>query len=95
LKLAGSQFYVDLVLKHKVVPPEAMTWEFDEIIAGGQNDRYVMTQTAERPLEIVDRHKAAPPLERLRPARSALTARRGAADRSMPQFSLAAAPHRS
>jgi multiple sugar transport system substrate-binding protein len=43
--VTALQFYVDLVLKHKVVPPEAMTWEFDEIIAGGQKDRYAMTQT--------------------------------------------------
>src|SRR5207245_3622832 len=43
--VTALQFYVDLMLKHKVVPPEAMTWEFDEIIAGGQNDRYAMTQT--------------------------------------------------
>ena len=33
--VTGLQFYADLVLKDKVVPPEAMTWEFDEIIAGG------------------------------------------------------------
>src|ERR1700737_2285694 len=39
------QFYVDLVLKDKVVPPEAMTWEFDEIIAGAQKDRYAMSVT--------------------------------------------------
>ena len=39
------QFYADLVVKHKVVPPEVTTWEYDEIIAGGQRDRYVMTQT--------------------------------------------------
>jgi multiple sugar transport system substrate-binding protein len=39
------QFYADLMAKHKVVPPEATTWEYDEIIAGGQRDRYVMTQT--------------------------------------------------
>ncbi len=31
--------------KDKVVPPEAMTWEFDEIVAGGQSDRYAMVQT--------------------------------------------------
>ncbi len=43
--VAALQFYVDLGLKHKLVPPEASTWEFDEIIAGGQNDRYAMTQT--------------------------------------------------
>jgi ABC-type glycerol-3-phosphate transport system substrate-binding protein len=39
------QFYVELMAKHKVVPPEATTWEYDEIIAGGQRDRYVMAQT--------------------------------------------------
>jgi len=39
------QFYADLMAKHKVVPPEATTWEYDEIIAGGQRDRYVMAQT--------------------------------------------------
>ncbi|MCB4820559.1 extracellular solute-binding protein [Roseicella aerolata] len=39
------QFYGDLMAKHKLVPPEATTWEFDEIIAGGQRDRYVMAQT--------------------------------------------------
>ena len=38
------QFYGDLNTKHKVVPPEAMTWAFDDIVAGGQNDRYAMTQ---------------------------------------------------
>jgi multiple sugar transport system substrate-binding protein len=43
--VTALQFYADLTTKDKVVPPEAMTWEFDEIIAGGQNDRYVMTQT--------------------------------------------------
>jgi multiple sugar transport system substrate-binding protein len=43
--VAALQFYADLVVKHKVVPPEVTTWEYDEIIAGGQRDRYVMTQT--------------------------------------------------
>jgi ABC-type glycerol-3-phosphate transport system substrate-binding protein len=42
---AGLQFYADLMLKDKVVPPEAMTWEFDEIIAGAQKDRYAMSVT--------------------------------------------------
>jgi ABC-type glycerol-3-phosphate transport system substrate-binding protein len=42
---AGLQFYADLMVKDKVVPPEAMTWEFDEIIAGAENDRYAMTVT--------------------------------------------------
>src|SRR4051812_42639878 len=31
------QFYGDLNAKHKVIPPEAMTWAFDDIVAGGQN----------------------------------------------------------
>ena len=31
--------------KYKVVVPDAITWEFDEIVAGGQNDRYAMTIT--------------------------------------------------
>jgi multiple sugar transport system substrate-binding protein len=39
------QFYADLAVRHKVVPPEVTTWEYDEIIAGGQRDRYAMTQT--------------------------------------------------
>jgi multiple sugar transport system substrate-binding protein len=38
------QFYADLATKYKVVPPESMTWEFDEIVAGGQADRYAMVQ---------------------------------------------------
>jgi ABC-type glycerol-3-phosphate transport system substrate-binding protein len=43
--VTALQFLTDLVLKHKVTPPEVTTWEFDEIIAGGQRDRYVMAQT--------------------------------------------------
>jgi ABC-type glycerol-3-phosphate transport system substrate-binding protein len=39
------QFYGDLLTKYKVVPPDAVTWEWDEIIANGQNDRYGMTMT--------------------------------------------------
>ena len=38
------QFYGDLNTKYNVVPPDAMTWEFDEIVAGGQSDRYAMVQ---------------------------------------------------
>ena len=38
------QFYGDLNTKYKVIPPEAMTWAFDDIVAGGQSDRYAMTQ---------------------------------------------------
>ncbi len=39
------QFYGDLMTKYKVVVPDAITWEFDEIVAGGQTDRYAMTIT--------------------------------------------------
>jgi multiple sugar transport system substrate-binding protein len=39
------QFYGDLMTKYKVVVPDAITWEFDEIVAGGQTDRYAMTLT--------------------------------------------------
>lgn len=39
------QYYGDLLAKYKVVVPDAVTWEWDEIIAGGQNDRYGMTVT--------------------------------------------------
>jgi multiple sugar transport system substrate-binding protein len=39
------RFWADLVVKDKVVPPDCLTWEYDEIVAGGQNDRYAMTQT--------------------------------------------------
>lgn len=42
--VAALEFYADLVAKYKLTPPEAMTWEFDEIVAGGQNDRYAMVQ---------------------------------------------------
>ena len=38
------QFYGDLITKYKLVPPEAMTWQFEEIVAGGQRDRYAMVQ---------------------------------------------------
>jgi len=39
------EFLGDLMTKHKVVPQEALTWEYDEIIANGQNDRFAMTVT--------------------------------------------------
>jgi multiple sugar transport system substrate-binding protein len=39
------QFYGDLMTRYKVIVPDAITWEFDEIIAGGQSDRYAMTVT--------------------------------------------------
>jgi multiple sugar transport system substrate-binding protein len=43
--VAGLQFWIDLIVKDKATPPEAMTWEYDEIVAGGQNDKYAMCQT--------------------------------------------------
>ena len=39
------EYYGDLMTKYKVVVPDAITWEFDEIVAGGQRDRYAMTIT--------------------------------------------------
>src|SRR6202012_725174 len=39
------QYYGDLMTKYKVVVPDAITWEFDEGIAGGQRDRYAMMIT--------------------------------------------------
>jgi multiple sugar transport system substrate-binding protein len=38
------QFFADLNTKYKLVPPEAMTWAFDDVVAGGQRDRYAMVQ---------------------------------------------------
>jgi multiple sugar transport system substrate-binding protein len=43
--VTALQFVADLVVKNKLTPPEVPTWEFDEIIAGGQRDRYAMAQT--------------------------------------------------
>ena len=43
--VAGLQFWIDLIVKDKATPPESMTWEYDEIVAGGQNDKYAMCQT--------------------------------------------------
>ena len=39
------EYYGNLMTRDKVVVPDAVTWEFDEIIAGGQRDRYAMTIT--------------------------------------------------
>ena len=39
------EFYGDLMTKYKVVVPDAITWAFDDIIAGGQRDRYAMAIT--------------------------------------------------
>src|SRR5471030_2691096 len=43
--VAALDYWAGLMLRDKVVPPEATTWEFDEIVAGGQSDRYAMTET--------------------------------------------------
>jgi ABC-type glycerol-3-phosphate transport system substrate-binding protein len=32
-------------VREKLVPPEAMTWDFEEIVAGGQSDRYAIVET--------------------------------------------------
>jgi multiple sugar transport system substrate-binding protein len=39
------EYYGDLMTKYKVVVPDSLTWESDEILAGGQNDRYAMAIT--------------------------------------------------
>jgi ABC-type glycerol-3-phosphate transport system substrate-binding protein len=38
------EFWSDFV-KEKLIPPEAMTWDFEEIVAGGQSDRYAIVET--------------------------------------------------
>jgi multiple sugar transport system substrate-binding protein len=43
--VAALEFWSGFVTKDKVVPPEAMTWDFEEIVAGGQSDRYAMVET--------------------------------------------------
>jgi multiple sugar transport system substrate-binding protein len=39
------EFYGDLMTRYKVVVPDSITWEYDEIVSGGQRDRYAMTIT--------------------------------------------------
>ncbi len=43
--VTALDFMASLVVKNKLAPPDVTTWEYDEIIAGGQRDRYVMAQT--------------------------------------------------
>ncbi len=43
--VAALEFWSSLMTKDKVVPPEALTWDFEEIVAGGQSDRYATVQT--------------------------------------------------
>jgi ABC-type glycerol-3-phosphate transport system substrate-binding protein len=43
--VAALDFYAGLLLRDRVAAPEVTTWEFDEIIANGQNDRYAMVST--------------------------------------------------
>jgi multiple sugar transport system substrate-binding protein len=38
-------WYSELAHKHKVVPPESMTWEWDGMTSGAQSDRFAMTTT--------------------------------------------------
>lgn len=38
------EYWSDFV-KSNLVPPEAMTWDFEEIVAGGQSDRYAIVET--------------------------------------------------
>jgi ABC-type glycerol-3-phosphate transport system substrate-binding protein len=42
--VAALEFYGNLVTKWKVTPPEVTTWEFDEIMAGGEQDRYAIAE---------------------------------------------------
>jgi ABC-type glycerol-3-phosphate transport system substrate-binding protein len=39
------EFWSGFVTRDKVVPPKAMTWDFEEIVAGGQADRYAIVET--------------------------------------------------
>ena len=43
--VAALEAWSAMVTKDKVVPPEAMTWDFEEIVAGGQSDRYAIVET--------------------------------------------------
>lgn len=43
--VAALEFWSGLMTRDKVVPPECTTWDYDEIVAGGQSDRYAMCQT--------------------------------------------------
>lgn len=43
--VTALEMLATLVVSDKLAPPEVTTWEYDEIIAGGQRDRYVMAQT--------------------------------------------------
>jgi len=43
--VAALEFWSGFVTKDKIVPPEAMTWDFEEIVAGGQSDRYAIVET--------------------------------------------------
>lgn len=43
--IEALEFLTDLMRTHKAVPPEATTWEYDEIIANAQRNRFGMTVT--------------------------------------------------
>jgi multiple sugar transport system substrate-binding protein len=42
--VGALEFFAGLV-RDRLTPPEVTTWEYDEIIAGGQSDRYAMAST--------------------------------------------------
>lgn len=40
--VAALKVYGEMATKHKVIPPESLTWEWDGMTAGGQADRFAM-----------------------------------------------------
>jgi multiple sugar transport system substrate-binding protein len=42
--VTALEFWASFV-NEKLVPPESMTWDFEEIVAGGQSDRYAVVET--------------------------------------------------
>ena len=56
--IGALEYYGDLMTKHRVMPPEAVTWEWDEIIANGQNDRYAMAVTLNATGTLLNKSKA-------------------------------------
>ena len=56
--ISALEYYADLMTRHRVIPPEAVTWEWDEIIANGQNDRYAMAVTLNATGTLLNKSKA-------------------------------------
>ena len=68
--VAALEWWSDLVLKHKVVPPESLTWAYEEIVAGGQSDRDVRDRP-QRSKRHQARHRAQhEPVHHQRPIRA-------------------------